>query len=79
MSASVKRKYKASKRVQSDLATTMFKKGTFTSQWTEDDAVNYFNMRKTGESVLRTGRADTTPVEWYLDEDRVVNKRELTA
>lgn len=79
MAGSVPRKHKASSRLQNDLATIMFKRGTFTSQWTEDDAINYFNMRKGVRSVLRTGQKDTIPVEWFLNEENILQKKELSA
>lgn len=78
MSATTTRKRKAGKLSEGQLlAGDMFKKGIPTSQWTEHDAKTFFGMRKTVKSVFRTGREDTTPVEWYLDEKNTLQKRDV--
>lgn len=79
MSATTKRKSKSrSKKEGQRLAITMFRKGRFTSQWSEEDAVCYFNMFKFANSVMHSGANDNMgPVEWYVNEEREVLSREI--
>lgn len=79
MSATTKRKNRVRTKVEGQkLASNLFKKGTFTSKWTEQDAKTFFGMQKTIKSVFRSGKEDETPVEWYLGEKNELLKREIT-
>ena len=78
MSATTPRKRRAGKLVEGRrMAQQFFKNGKFTSEWTEHDAKTYFGMNKAAQSVLRSGPKDTASVEWYLDVDGSVKKREV--
>lgn len=74
MSAPTKRKHKVLKTKQVKLATSMFKRKTYTSQWSEKDAETLFNMNKELRSVMRSGKDDLNPIEWIKQDDKVFKK-----
>lgn len=85
MSATTPRKRKASKLVQRGLARSMFKKGTNTSDWSEVDAKNFFNMIENKDlfstntySICRSNKDDISPTAWSLNKDETVTKHLLS-
>jgi hypothetical protein len=58
-------------------AAGLFKHGVPTSQWTKEDAVNYFKLNKQARTVFRPYDLDKMSVEWYLNDNDEVEKLEL--